>query len=73
MVPVADPATLGLDPLLLEVVRCPACRGDLSVDTDRVALVCFACGRAYPVREGVPVLLGDEAMPLAEDSRGEHA
>ena len=66
MVTVAEGSTLGLDPVLLEVVRCPACRGSLAVDIGRSALTCAACRLAYPVRDGVPVLLGDEAAPLDE-------
>lgn len=46
------------------VLRCPACHGELT-DTrdapDGPGLACVACGRRYPVRDGVPVLLVDEA------------
>lgn len=52
---------LGLDPELLEILVCPACRGALAVDADAHELVCSACGLAYPVRDGIPVLLVDEA------------
>ena len=53
-----------LDRQLLEIVRCPACRGTLAEgpgpdDVDE--LTCTACGAAYPIRNGVPVLLVDEA------------
>lgn len=51
-----------LDPLLLEIICCPDCRGDLTVDAAGDALVCSACGLAYPVRDGIPVLLVDEAV-----------
>ena len=50
-----------LDPGLLDLVVCPACRGALAVDEDRSELVCTACGLAYPVRDDIPVLLVDEA------------
>jgi uncharacterized protein YbaR (Trm112 family) len=43
------------------VLRCPACRGELADAADGSALVCGDCGRGYPVRDGVPVLLVDEA------------
>jgi len=52
-----------LAPELLEILACPNCHGSLAVDHDRDELVCTApgCGLAYPVRNGIPVLLIDEA------------
>jgi len=56
----------GLDPLLLDVVVCPDCRSALTVTTPPdgagTELVCQGCGLAYPVRDGIPVLLVDEAV-----------
>ena len=54
-----------LDAGLLELLRCPDCHGTLSERES--TLVCDACGLAYPVRDGIPVLLVDEATrPGAE-------
>ena len=52
-----------LAPELLEILACPNCHGALAVDHERDELVCLAtdCGLAYPVRQGIPVLLIDEA------------
>ncbi|MGA8257139.1 MAG: Trm112 family protein [Nocardioides sp.] len=52
-----------IDPGLLEIIVCPDCHGDLAVtpSDDAVELVCQGCGLAYPVRDGIPVLLVDEA------------
>ena len=63
------PHTPSLDPTLLELVRCPQCRGVLQVDAvagpaDEAGLTCPACALRYPVRGGVPVLLVDDAVPL---------
>lgn len=55
--------TSGLDPALLEIVRCPRCRGELVVAAS--SLDCTACSLRYPVRGGVPVLLLDDAQPLS--------
>lgn len=52
---------MNLDPELLELIVCPACRAALSVDEEAGELVCIGCGRAYPVRDDIPVLLVDEA------------
>ena len=51
---------------MLDIVVCPACHGKLAVDFERNELVCQtrACGLAYPVREGVPVLLIDQARRM---------
>jgi uncharacterized protein YbaR (Trm112 family) len=55
-----------LDPVLLEVLACPApdhapLRLGTPDDPDADALTCSSCGRVYPVRDGIPVLLLDEA------------
>ncbi len=56
----------GLDPLLLEVLACPADHhAPLSPGTPddpaAAALTCTLCGRVFPIRDGIPVLLLDEA------------
>ncbi len=48
-----------LDPVLLEIIVCPACRAGLEPQGEE--LVCTGCGLAYPVRDDIPVLLVDEA------------
>jgi uncharacterized protein YbaR (Trm112 family) len=50
---------MNLDPALLEIIVCPACRSGLEAVGDD--LVCQGCGLAYPVRDDIPVLLVDEA------------
>lgn len=71
----ADLNHAGLDPALLEIIVCPQCHGDLAVvptgstgsteeTGEPVELICQGeCGLAYPVRDGIPVLLVDEARP----------
>lgn len=56
-------ATVDLDPRLLEIIVCPADHGELTVTPSESGpeLVCSECGNAYPVRDGIPVLLVDEA------------
>jgi uncharacterized protein YbaR (Trm112 family) len=60
---------IDLAPALLDILACPNCHGSLAVDHDRDELVCLAadCGLAYPVRQGIPVLLIDEARRPGPD------
>jgi uncharacterized protein len=51
------------DASFLHELACPACRGDLHTDgNDR--LICAACRRAYPIVEGIPVLISERAEHL---------
>ena len=53
-----------IDPWLLEKLVCPATRTPLRYDEERQELVSDAAGVAYPIRDGVPVLLIEEARRL---------
>jgi uncharacterized protein YbaR (Trm112 family) len=57
----ADP---GVDPRLLEVLVCPVSRAALTYDREANELVSRAAGLAYPIRNGVPVMLRDEARDI---------
>ena len=48
-----------IDRELLSILACPACRGDVAEKNEKV--VCVSCGRQYPVRDGIPIMLVDEA------------
>ncbi|MDX6317942.1 MAG: uncharacterized protein QOD35_1342 [Nocardioidaceae bacterium] len=50
-----------LDPVLLDILVCPDCKGSLTVDYDNQELICNACGLIYPVRDDIPIMLVDEA------------
>ena len=50
---------MSVDKELLEILACPVDKAPLREESDR--LVCTACGRRYPVRDGIPVMLVDEA------------
>ena len=56
-----------LDPVLLEVLVCPVTRTPLRYDEAAGELVSEAAGLAYPIREGVPVMLIEEARALQPD------
>ena len=54
-----------IDPLLLEVLVCPVTRAPLRYDEAAQELISDEAGLAYPIRDGVPVMLPEEARPLA--------
>jgi uncharacterized protein YbaR (Trm112 family) len=54
---------VSIDPRLLEILICPACHGSLLQDDANDGLECENCGRVYPVRDGIPVMLVEEASP----------
>ncbi len=55
-----------MDAELLKILACPLCRGELEYDGENARLICRAEGLFYSVTsEGVPVLLAEEAKPLA--------
>ena len=56
-----------IDPALLEILACPACKTEVKLQGDR--LICTRCGRRYPIRDGIPVMLIEEAeQPTRETS-----
>jgi uncharacterized protein YbaR (Trm112 family) len=54
----------GVDPRLLEILVCPVTRSALTYDREANELVSRAAGLAFPIRNGVPVMLRDEARDL---------
>ncbi len=49
---------------LLDILVCPVCKGALQYDAAGQRLLCSPCGLAFPVRDGIPVLLTDEAEKI---------
>ncbi len=60
-------AEVALDSKLLDILACPVCKGPLRWNRDSQQLVCRGDRLAFPVRDGIPVMLEDEAQPLAAD------
>jgi uncharacterized protein YbaR (Trm112 family) len=50
-----------IDPVLAEVLACPVDKADLTQDMEAQRLQCSQCGRRYPVRNGIPIMLMEEA------------
>ena len=60
----SPPEPAAVDPRLLSILVCPVTRGPLRYDRNRAELVSVKAGLAYPVRDGIPIMLPDEARVL---------
>ena len=58
-----------LDKKLLQILVCPVTKAPLDYDESNAKLICKASGLAYPVRDGIPVLLETEARVLTTDEK----
>lgn len=56
-----------MDAKLLDILVCPLCKGALVYRRERQELVCKADRLAYPIKDGIPVMLEDEARKLAAE------
>ncbi|WP_334128443.1 Trm112 family protein [Sneathiella sp.] len=59
-----DNKTLAVDPKLLEILVCPLTKGPLIFDREKSELVSKSAGIAYPIRNGIPIMLVEEAREL---------
>jgi uncharacterized protein YbaR (Trm112 family) len=55
-----------VDPRLLEILVCPVTRTTLEYDREAGELISRAAGLAYPIRDGIPIMLAEEARSLGE-------
>ena len=53
-----------IDPRLLEILVCPVTKGPLEYDAERQELISRKAKLAFPIRDGIPIMLADEARPL---------
>jgi uncharacterized protein YbaR (Trm112 family) len=58
-----------VDPKLLEILVCPVSKGPLEYDGEKQMLVSRVAKLSYPVRDGIPIMLPEEARPLVEEPR----
>lgn len=54
-------SAMAIDPQLLEILACPACKTPVQLVKDGAALKCNTCKRVYPIKDDIPVMLVDEA------------
>ena len=50
---------------LLDILACPKCKGEIKLNESQDGLVCNACKLVYPIKDDIPIMLIDEAKPLA--------
>jgi len=53
-----------LSEMLLSILVCPACKGDLEYDRAHERLICHACRLCYPIKDGIPMMLMEHAEPI---------
>ena len=56
-----------IDKELLKILACPACKKDVVLDNDKI--VCTKCGRRYPIKDDIPIMLIDEAEMPSRDRK----
>lgn len=49
---------------LLDILCCPKCKGDIVLNEAGDGLICGKCGLVYPIRDDIPIMLIDEALPI---------
>lgn len=57
---------MAVDRKLIDLLVCPACHGDIEYKDRRHLIICTECGLHYPVRDGIPVMLVEEAQTAEE-------
>ena len=58
-----------IDKELLDILACPACKADVRLEGERI--VCVKCGRRYPIKDDIPIMLIDEAeLPSEKGKEG---
>lgn len=53
-----------IDKELLEILACPKCKGKIRLNDKKDGLVCEKCRLVYPIKDGIPIMLIDEAATL---------
>jgi hypothetical protein len=64
--PEAPRRAVPIDPRLLEILVCPLTKGSLEYDRENSELISRKAGLAYPVRDGIPIMLPEEARKIDE-------
>lgn len=68
MTPSTETGSGGVEPKLLEILVCPLTKESLEYDAGAQELISRAAGLAFPIRDGIPIMLADEARILDDAS-----
>ena len=49
---------------LLDILACPQCKGEIRLNEEETGLICDSCRLLYEIRDGIPIMLIDEAVPV---------
>ena len=60
---------MALNKELLDLLACPRCKGELTLAPGETGLICPVCAVVYPIRDGIPVMLVEEAAPLDQQPK----
>lgn len=55
---------MAIEQELLDILACPKCKGDVHLTEKGDGLVCLSCKLIYPIKDDIPIMLIDEALPL---------
>lgn len=53
-----------IDKELLSILVCPACKGEVGLDNEKNGIVCVRCSLLFPIKDGIPVMITEEAQRL---------
>ncbi len=56
-----------IDSELLKILACPKCKGAIELDQEHGELLCYQCRLAYEIKDGIPIMLIDEARQLEKE------
>ena len=60
-----------IDQDLLDILACPKCKGDLELQEEKNGLICYNCSLLYPIKDDIPIMIIEEAIPVGKTKREE--
>jgi len=55
---------VSIDRELLDILACPKCKGNVHLNEEEDGIICDSCKLKYPIRDDIPIMLIDEAIPI---------
>ena len=60
---------MSIDKELLEILACPKCKVDIELNEKEDGLICNSCKLVYPIKDGIPIMLIDQAIPIEKNEK----